>query len=301
MGLLEQAPPVLCYCLASMSMIYTNKFVLSVYEFRYASTLVVIQSAIAVLTLSLLGATQLIQLPRFRWATVVQWAPVTLFFGLMLYTGSKTLSLLTIPVMTVFKNMTNLFIAFGDWYLFGQIITLAIFVSFVVMVIGSVLTGFSDLNFNLEGYVWMAINCLAQASYVLYMRHAKQTTKLSDWGMAMYNNALCVVVVGIGAIVSGEVLEVPQYPQWGDPLFLTALGFSGLIGTGLSFCVFWCVSATSPTTYSMIGALNKVPVTVLSVLFFHVNMDWKTWVSICVGLSAGVLYTYAKQAMRNQT
>lgn len=41
-------------------------------------------------------------------------------------------------------------------------------------------------------------------------------------------------------------------------------------------------------TYSMIGALNKIPITFLSVLFFHVAFTWKTAISVTVGLSAGM-------------
>jgi hypothetical protein len=39
----------------SMSMIFTNKLVLSTFEFNYAATLLVVQSAIAVLSLKVIA------------------------------------------------------------------------------------------------------------------------------------------------------------------------------------------------------------------------------------------------------
>lgn len=48
-------PPVLVYCLCSMAMIFTNKLVLSTFEFEYAATLLVIQSAVAVISLKALS------------------------------------------------------------------------------------------------------------------------------------------------------------------------------------------------------------------------------------------------------
>lgn len=64
--------------------------------------------------------------------------------------------------MTVFKNMTNLLIAYGDWYFFGERVTSAIVMSFGLMVVGSVLTGYYDLEFDAVGYAWMSANCIAQ-------------------------------------------------------------------------------------------------------------------------------------------
>eukprot|EP00730_Choanoeca_flexa_P012503 TRINITY_DN4336_c0_g1_i1.p1 TRINITY_DN4336_c0_g1~~TRINITY_DN4336_c0_g1_i1.p1 ORF type:complete len:320 (+),score=61.25 TRINITY_DN4336_c0_g1_i1:140-1099(+) len=290
--------PIIAYCLSSMSMIYTNKLVLSTYGFPYAATLLLFQSSVAVGCLVLLSAFSFIKLEPFSFETAKKWSPVTIFFGLMLYTGSKTITYLSIPVLTVFKNMTNLFIAFGDWYFFGQTVTPGIIFSFGMMTLGSILVGFTDLEFNLRGYVWMCCNCLAQTGYVLYMRQAKTTTKLSEWGMSFYNNLLCIVLMALAAVFSGELEQVADYPLLTSTGFLVAMVFGGVIGTGLSLSVFWCVSATSPTTYSMVGALNKIPITFISVVFFHVAMDWKMAVSVCVGLVSGLVYTYAKLQMR---
>jgi len=295
----QAAPAVLTYCLCSMSMIFTNKLVLSTYEFNFAATLLVVQSAIAVASLKLLAMAGVIKLEPFEMKKAVQWAPVTVFFGLMLYTGSKTLVYLSIPVMTVFKNLTNLIIAYGDWYFFGERVTRTIIISFAMMVAGSVLTGYYDLEFNAMGYAWMSCNCCAQAAYVLYMRQGKKTTKLSEWGMSFYNNLLCCgMMIGV-TFGTGEFMQSLKFASWGNAGFLMALSFSGLIGTGLSLSVFWCITSTSPTTYSMIGALNKIPITIFSVIFFHVLFTWKTAVSVSVGLSAGIVYTKAKLDMRS--
>lgn len=119
------------------------------------------------------------------------------------------------------------------------------------------------------------------------MRRAKTTTKLSEWGMSFYNNLLCIGLMVVSALVSGEFQEAQQYPAWDHASFIASMVFGGVIGTALSLSVFWCVNATSPTTYSMVGALNKIPITFVSVLFFHVNMDWKTLLSVSIGLTAG--------------
>jgi GDP-mannose transporter len=147
--------------------------------------------------------------------------------------------------MTVFKNMTNLLIAYGDWYFFDERVTRTVIASFALMMAGSVLTGYYDLEFNALGYSWMSLNCCAQvrpwrcwlpcceanhtplqrwpvfslplnptfsrshqAAYVLYMRQAKKATQLSEWGMSLYNNLLCCgMMIGV-TLGTGEFMEV---------------------------------------------------------------------------------------------
>lgn len=162
------------------------------------------------------------------------------------------------------------------------------------MLLGSVMTGLTDLHFNLVGYLWMAGNCCSQAGYVLYMRQAKKDTNLSQWGMSYYNNVIGIAVFLPAALFTGELVDCWSDPLIEDPLFLGAVVFSGVIGTCLSLSVFWVVGATSPTTYSMIGSINKIPITFLSVLLFHSTLTVKSGVSICIGLASGVIYTLAK-------
>eukprot|EP00054_Salpingoeca_dolichothecata_P011119 m.61866 g.61866 ORF g.61866 m.61866 type:complete len:328 (-) comp19310_c0_seq2:125-1108(-) len=293
--------PILAYSLSSMSMIFTNKLVLATFQFGYPSVLLIAQSSIAVFLLQLLNAFRAVEVEPFVLKTAVRWLPVTIMFSLMLYTGSKTLQFLSIPVITVFKNLTNLLIAYGDWYFFGQKVSRAILGSFLMMVIGSILSGYTDLQFHMEGYFWMAGNCVSQACYVLYMRQAKKDTKLSSWGMSYYNNLLGILIIGLGSIFSGELIASMDYPNLSSVGFIVAVVFSGTIGTGLSLSVFWVVSATSPTTYSMIGSLNKIPITLFSVLFFKTILSFKSGFSLGVGLLSGIVYTYAKFREQKKT
>eukprot|EP01147_Barroeca_monosierra_P008636 gene8636-10296_t len=275
------------YCICSMTMIFTNKLVLAEQGFSYPTVLLFSQSLIAAVSLQLLGTFSIIELEPFSFHTTRRWVPVTVFFGIMLYTGSQTLVYLSIPVVTVFKNLTNLLIAYGDWYFFGQNVSGGVIFSFLMMVAGSVLTGFTDLEFSLPGYVWMSLNCVSQAAYVLYARHAKASTKLSEWGMSFYNNFLCIIIMALSSVFTGELQAAINFPNLRSPVFLCGVILSGVVGTGLSFTVFWVMSTTSPTTYSMVGSLNKIPITLISILFFHMSMTWKTMVSIAIGLSAG--------------
>lgn len=51
------------------------------------------------------------------------------------------------------------------------------------------------------GYVWMALNCIASAAYVLYMRKRIKVTGFKDWDSMFYNNLLSIPVLVVASVV----------------------------------------------------------------------------------------------------
>lgn len=125
--------------------------------------------------------------------------PISLLLIGMIYTGSKAIAFLSIPVYTIFKNLTIILIAYGEVLWFGgQVTSMALF-SFGLMVLSSVIAAWADIKHALEshgaasakataeistlnaGYVWMLVNCLCTAAYVLGMRKRIKLTNFKDF------------------------------------------------------------------------------------------------------------------------
>lgn len=121
--------------------------------------------------------------------------PITLLLIGMIYTGSKALQFLSIPVYTIFKNLTIILIAYGEVLWFGGSVTGMTLFSFGLMVVSSIIAAWADIKHALEssgdtssqvstlnaGYVWMMINCLCTSSYVLGMRKRIKLTNFKDF------------------------------------------------------------------------------------------------------------------------
>ena len=69
---------------------------------------------------------------------------------------------------------------------------------------------------------------------------------------------------------------------------------AGVVGFYLNFASLWCVSATSATTYAIVGSLNKVPITMLGFILFNAKMSNEGIMFIVVATLGGFLYAYAK-------
>ena len=55
---------------------------------------------------------------------------------------------LNVPMITVFKNLTNVIIVAGDWYWNEQKVTGGVLLSFGVMVMGALAAAYTDVMFS---------------------------------------------------------------------------------------------------------------------------------------------------------
>lgn len=59
--------------------------------------------------------------------------------------------------------------------------------------------------------------------------------------------------------------------------------FSGASAFAMSYASAWCVRTTSSTTYSMVGALNKLPIAASGILFFGDPATFANVTAIIIG------------------
>lgn len=69
---------------------------------------------------------------------------------------------------------------------------------------------------------------------------------------------------------------------------------SGLSSVFISYSSAWCVRVTSSTTYSMVGALNKLPIAISGLVFFDAPATLASVSAIFIGFVSGIVYAVAK-------
>ncbi|THH02687.1 hypothetical protein EW026_g223 [Hermanssonia centrifuga] len=316
-------PPIVCYCVASILMTVVNKFVVSGSNFNMNFLLLCIQSTVCVSCVATVKKLGVISFREFDTKDAKAWFPISFLLVSVIYTGSKSLQYLNIPVYTIFKNLTIILIAYGEVIWFGGRVTGLTLVSFFFMVFSSVIAAWADISASLTlgdpvvaesqgwalssvsgivsnmnvGYFWMLVNCLTSAAYVLAMRKRIKSTGFSDWDSMFYNNLLSIPVLAVFSLIaedwSSENL-MKNFPEATRNFLLFAIAFSGAAAVGISYTTAWCVRVTSSTTYSMVGALNKLPVAASGMIFFGDPVTVGSVSAISVGFFAGLVYAVAK-------
>ncbi|KAH8116416.1 GDP-mannose transporter [Phellopilus nigrolimitatus] len=321
--------PIVCYCFASILMTVVNKFVVSGRDFSMNFLLLTIQSVVCVGCVFAVKKAGVITFRDFDMQDAKKWFPISFLLVSVIYTGSKSIQFLSIPVYTIFKNLTIILIAYGEVIWFGGRVTGLTFMSFVIMVISSVIAAWSDIANALDktwspqdpaaaigglhavqsaltqvniGYFWMFFNCIMSAAFVLSMRKRIKVMGFADWDTMFYNNLLSIPVLAVFSFLledwSAENLN-RSFPPETRTFLLSAIAFSGAAAVGISFTTAWCIRATSSTTYSMVGALNKLPVAASGMLFFGDPVTTGSVSAVTVGFLAGIVYAVAKNNQKN--
>ncbi len=250
-----------------------------------------------------------------------RWFPVSLLLVGMIYTSTKALQFLSVPVYTIFKNLTIIVIAYGEVLWFGGSVTPSALFSFGLMVLSSVIAAWADVQHALAsygagstlsgtnsegadqmatlnaGYAWMGLNVFFTASYLLSMRKIIKKMNFKDWDTMFYNNLLTIPVL----IVLSWLIE-----DWSSTNFnanfpiatrnnqIMAMIYSGLATILISYASAWCIRVTSSTTYSMVGALNKLPIAISGLMFFDAPITFGSVSAIFIGFVSGIVYAWAK-------
>ncbi|KAF2159879.1 hypothetical protein M409DRAFT_37845 [Zasmidium cellare ATCC 36951] len=308
---------ILSYCGSSILMTVSNKYCVSGTGWNLTFFLLAVQSIVCIMAISTGKAMGLITYRDFNTDEARKWFPVSLLLIGMIYTSIKALQFLSIPVYTIFKNLTIILIAYGEVLWFGGSVTGMALLSFGLMVLSSIIAAWADITHALTsyggdsttgeaaekiatlnaGYLWMGMNCLCSAGYVLGMRKRIKLTNFKDFDTMFYNNLLSIPILLIGSLLledwSSANLAVNFPPGRQGPM-IAAMIFTGLSSIFISYTSAWAVRATSSTTYSMVGALNKLPIAISGLVFFDAPVTLASVSAIFVGFVSGIVYAVAK-------
>ena len=112
-----------------------------------------------------------------------------------------------------------------------------------------------------------------------------------------YNNLLTVPVLLLGSILVEDWSSInlaKNFPLESRNAIFGAMIFTGLSSIFISYTSAWCVRATSSTTYSMVGALNKLPIAISGLVFFDAPVTLPSVSAIFIGFVSGIVYALAK-------
>ncbi|KAL2124200.1 hypothetical protein VTJ04DRAFT_565 [Mycothermus thermophilus] len=312
---------ILAYCLSSISMTVVNKYVVSGSAWNLNFFYLAVQSLVCTLAILIFRQTGLIKnLAPFDPVKARKWFPISLLLVGMIYTGAKALQFLSVPVYTIFKNLTIIVIAYGEVLWFGGSVTPLTLLSFALMVLSSVIAAWADIQAAIDGighstessaalatlnagYAWMGMNVICSSAYLLGMRKVIKQMNFKDYDTMFYNNLLTIPVLIVCSLIvedwSAENLA-RNFPEETRNKLMISMVYSGLAAIFISYCSAWCIRVTSSTTYSMVGALNKLPIALSGLIFFDAPVTFGSVTAILVGFISGLVFAWAKVRQKAQ-
>lgn len=286
------------YVLANIFMSLSNKAIAFTSISSYQ--LVLYQCVFTVALVWIGGVVGVVYYKPVKYRHLKRWVFPSLGFVAMLVSGQASMRRFTVPMITLSKNFTLVFIALGDRVLFDHRLTWGAGWLLGLMFTCSLVAALSDFIVDRTGYVWLTVNVLAGTYYVLAVRYEMKRSALSDFTLVYYNNLVTVTLLA-PALLFAEVPNrldlffIPLSPSYVSLWLLNGVG-SFLIGLSS----FWVIRHTSATTFSMLGALSKLPLSVAATYLFPSDMPGLTVSMVALGLCAAVAYTWQKHNRRNE-
>ncbi|KAK3715379.1 GDP-mannose transporter into the lumen of the Golgi [Vermiconidia calcicola] len=308
---------ILTYCGSSILMTVANKYVVSGRNFNLNFFLLFVQALVCLIAITSAKAFGIVNFREFNSGEAKKWFPISLLLIGMIYTSTKALQFISVPVYTIFKNLTIILIAYGEVLWFGGSVTPTALLSFALMVGSSIIAAWADIQHVLQsyggdaltgeaaeqistlnaGYMWMLMNCFCTASFTLGMRKRLKLMNFKDLDTMFYNNLLSLPVLLVASLFlenwSSANLAL-NFPEGARTYMISAMIFTGLSSILISYASANCMRVTSSTTYSMVGALNKLPIAISGLVFFHAPVTLASVSAIIVGFVSGIVYTVAK-------
>ncbi|KAJ6309941.1 hypothetical protein OIU76_014814 [Salix suchowensis] len=288
------------YCISSCGMILLNKIVLSTYNFNAGISLMFYQNLISCLIVAALSFCGVVSVEKLNWKLVRDVDPRQ---RSLRWNAIISLKYINIAMVTILKNGTNIITAIGELYIFRKHQNQKVWTAMFLMIISAISGGITDLSFDSMGYTWQIMNCFLTASYSLTLRKvmdkAKQFTRsgsLNEISMVLLNNLLCLPFGIILILVFGEWEYIITTDVIKLPMFWVVATASGLLGLAISFTSMWFLHQTGPTTYSLVGSLNKIPISFAGLVLFKVPLSLPNFFSILFGLFAGIFFARAKMS-----
>ncbi|KAG2492125.1 hypothetical protein HYH03_009616 [Edaphochlamys debaryana] len=307
----------IAYCCASGSMVLLNKHALASFGFTAPTVLLCFQCALAAILVKLCELVGWVKLQPLKRDLVAVWFPVVslmrlvapkklpglnLIFVGMIGTSFYALKEVGVGMVTVWKNLSNVVTALGDVFIYKRSYTWPVWGCLGLMLCSAVTGASTDARFTWSGYSWQIANCFFTSAYALYLRsvmdkvaeHTTNKQRMDEFSMVYYNNLLSIPPIVAMIWYFGEYKGLMEQPALQNPAFLMVSSMGGIIGFAISFSSLWFLSQTTATIYSLVGALNKIPVAVVGLVAFAEPTNPKNLMSIIIGLGAGVLFTQVK-------
>ena len=295
------AAACLAYGSSSVMINLTNKQLFSSgSDFDFPLAVLASQAAGTILLLRIGGMSGLSAPVPLDLTLLRSMAPVTLLFASMLWTSSRALHYCSVPVVTVFKNMAVVCVCAYEHVVYGEPVSCGLLLALLCMLAGSAIAAIGDRSFDMVSLKWLLLNITFTVLHVAALRALTGATRASSASKTFHNQLLALFVFLLAAWTQGELPHFAGRLGAQSRAFHIGFVLSIVLGLLINYSSFWCLSVTSGTTYSFVGASNKIPTALLGHVLFDSQLTNLGWAGIALGLIAGLCYSFARPEPKKQ-
>ncbi|EOB13911.1 GDP-mannose transporter [Nosema bombycis CQ1] len=198
----------------------------------------------------------------------------------MIFIGQKLYNICQSRYLRCSRSGSIIIVALIEYLVFSRPVSKLECFSVLLMILSSYIGDTSD-NIQLMGYIWTAINIVSTTTYVVSLRYVINNKKSLTAEAIFYPNLLAIPLIGLLSFS----FEDHTYSNVNLFIFM-----SSICAFLTAFTTSLVLKHLSSTTFSMIGAFNKILMSFSGLIFLNENYNLLKVSSLLLGSLSTLIY-----------
>jgi hypothetical protein len=152
-----------------------------------------------------------------------------------------------------------------------------------------------DLDYNFLGYLFVMLNCLFTAFYLLSISLLSKKLNLNSFSLMFYNNIQSLPFVLLLCLYNNDFSFFLSFPKLFDFDFIICFIFQSMLAFFLNLSIYLCTNYNSPLSTSIVGHIKNIITTLFGYLFFKdFSYNFINVVGLSISLIASIYYSMIK-------
>ncbi|KAG0052801.1 hypothetical protein BGZ83_002110 [Gryganskiella cystojenkinii] len=294
------------YWVASLSVVFLNKTILSGSEYKFPFPLFVtlFQLVVALVLLVISGqlgkrnrAFSMIPPFEFDLDLAAKIAPLSIVYVLMLTLNNLCLQLVEVTFYQVARSLSIFFNILLTWTMLRQPTSAGAMFACAVVVLGFFVGSYGETNFSWKGLLAGVGSSIFVALYGIYVKKTLAIIDNNQWRLLHYNTTISILLLTVITLFSGELTEIRAEVYFlGDPRFWILMTITGVAGFLINTAMFLQIKYTTALTNTISGTAKSCVQTLMAMVFYQNPITAMNGFGIFLSLLGSGLYSWVRYA-----
>ena len=192
---LDRAVAAVFYGATSLAVIFTNKQIMTGYNFPFFDFLAAVQFLATTAILFLLVIIRKVDIPALNYSIFREIFPISMMFLGNVICGLGSTRSLNLPMFTALRRFSILMTMMAEYFILSNRPSNSVIISVILMVGGALFAAAYDLSFNGWGYTLVFLNNGFTTLNGVWLKKASMSGKCNKMGILFYNSLFSAVAM----------------------------------------------------------------------------------------------------------
>jgi solute carrier family 35, member E3 len=273
---------------SSIGIVFTNKVVFQVYNFKYGTLLTFIHFIFTFVGLEICRQCGMFELKRIDLKKIL---PLCISFCGFVALTNLSLVYNSVGFYQLMKVLTTPIIVVIQTLFYNETFPTNIKLSLALTCVGVAIATVTDSEANLIGTLVAISALLVTCMYQIWVGTKQKELECSSYQLLYWQAPIsAVILVPIIPLLD----DLSTLSEWPSSDATAAIIISSLLAFLVNLSIFLVIGKTSPVTYNVLGHFKLTIILTLGFIVFNAPVDYRNITGVLVTLSGVFWYTHIK-------